>query len=326
MQPLLEVKDLKTQFFLTDSVVRSVDGVSFKIYPGEIVGLAGESGCGKSVTTQSILRVVPAPGEIVSGDILLRGQSLLELSKEEIRRIRGDRISIVLQDALAALNPVLSTGEQVADTFEAHNEIKKKDAWDRAVSTMQDVGIPEPKKRAKHYPHEFSGGMQQRTVIATALISNPDLIIADEPTTALDVTVQMQILNLLKQAKEAYGTSILYISHDLANVARICERVMIMYAGKIVEMASAEDIFSNPLHPYTQGLLACIPPLGGDHRDNLKTIPGAPPDPADYPKGCHFAMRCPKVKDECRAGSPPNISLQNNTHHVSCVLYKDKIK
>lgn len=321
MQPLLEVEDLRAHFFMRDAVVKAVDGVSFEIQPGEIVGLAGESGCGKTVTTQCILRVLPVPGRIVSGDIRLKRQSLLALSKEEMRQIRGRRISIVLQDALAALNPVISTGEQIADVLQAHNKVSWKEAWKRAVDVMKNVGIPEPETRAKHYAHEFSGGMQQRTVIGAALTCGPDLIIADEPTTALDVTIQMQILNLLKEAQQKLGSSVLYISHDLANIARICERVMIMYAGEVVEIASAHDLYNDPLHPYTRGLLACIPPLGGEPTFYLPAIPGMPPDPVSYPPGCRFAPRCPEAREECGAERPPLVSVGGG-RYVRCLEYK----
>jgi len=321
MQPLLEVEDLRAHFFMRDAVVKAVDGVSFEIQPGEIVGLAGESGCGKTVTTQCILRVLPVPGRIVSGDIRLKRQSLLALSKEEMRQIRGRRISIVVQDALAALNPVISTGEQIADVLQAHNKVSWKEAWKRAVDVMKNVGIPEPETRAKHYAHEFSGGMQQRTVIGAALTCGPDLIIADEPTTALDVTIQMQILNLLKEAQQKLGSSVLYISHDLANIARICERVMIMYAGEVVEIASAHYLFNDPLHPYTRGLLACIPPLGGEPTFYLPAIPGMPPDPVSYPPGCRFAPRCPEAREECGAERPPLVSVGGG-RYVRCLEHK----
>jgi peptide/nickel transport system ATP-binding protein len=317
--PLLEVENLRAYFFLRDATVKAVDGVSFRIEPGEIVGLAGESGCGKSATTQCILRLLPVPGRIVSGDIRLDGESLLGIPHEEMRRIRGKRISVILQDALAALNPVLSTGEQVADVYRAHNRVSQEKAWSRAVNVMRDVGIPRAEVRARQFPHEFSGGMQQRTVIAAALACGPELIIADEPTTALDVTIQMQILNLLKEAQKTLGSSILYISHDLANVARICERVMIMYAGEIVESASTRDLFREPLHPYTQGLLSCIPAIGGECHDFLYTIPGMPPHPANYPPGCRFAPRCPKATDICKVERPELRSVRGRL--VRCVLY-----
>jgi peptide/nickel transport system ATP-binding protein/oligopeptide transport system ATP-binding protein len=315
---LLEVNDLRAYFFLRDATLKAVDGVSFRIEPGEIVGLAGESGCGKSVTTQCILRLLPVPGKIVSGDILLDGESLLALPREEMRRIRGKRISVILQDALAALNPVLPTGEQVADVYRAHNHVSQEESWKRAVNVMRDVGIPQADVRAKQFPHEFSGGMQQRTVIAAALTCGPELIIADEPTTALDVTIQMQILNLLKEAQATLGSSILYISHDLANVARICERVMIMYAGEIVESATTRDLYREPLHPYTQGLLACIPALGGECGDFLYTIPGMPPHPAKYPPGCRFAPRCPKAIENCQVEHPELRTLRGR--QVRCLL------
>ena len=317
MQPLLEVEDLRAHFFTRQGVIKAVDGVSFEIYPGEIVGLAGESGCGKSVTTQCILRILPVPGRIVSGDVRLQGKSLLDLSPEEMREVRGGRISIVLQDALAALNPVITTGRQVADVFQAHSQVSWKEAWQQAVDVMRAVGIPKPEIRAEHYAHEFSGGMQQRTVIAAALICEPDLIIADEPTTSLDVTIQMQILNLLKQAQQKIGSSILYISHNLANIARICERVMIMYAGQIVEVASARDIYNNPMHPYTRGLMGCIPPMEGERCQYLPAITGSPPDPLMYPAGCRFAPRCAEAKERCKTESPALKSVGGG-RYVRC--------
>ena len=322
MAHLLEVMDLKAYFFLPGAIVKAVDGVSFQIERGEIVGLAGESGCGKSATTQCILRFLPPPGRIVGGDIRLDGRSLLQLSHEEMRQVRGRHISIVLQDAMAALNPVIPIGEQVADVYQAHHEVSWGAAWTRAVDVMGAVGIPNPEIRARQFAHEFSGGMQQRTVIAAALACKPELIIADEPTTALDVTIQMQILNLLKQARDTLGNSVLYISHDLANIARICSRVMIMYAGEIVESALTRDLYGNPLHPYTQGLLGCIPPLAGESRKRLPAIPGLPPDPANYPAGCRFAPRCPKVHAECVA-ERPNLLPVGPYHHVRCYLCKD---
>lgn len=320
VEPLLEVEDLRAHFFIRDGLVKAVDGVSFQIYPGEIVGLAGESGCGKSVTTQCILRQLPVPGRIVSGDIRLNGQSLLALSKEEMREIRGRHISIVLQDALAALNPVIQTGEQVADALQAHNKVTWREAWKRGVDVMRNVGIPDPEIRSRHYAHEFSGGMQQRTVIGAALICGPDLIIADEPTTALDVTIQMQILNLLKEAQQKLGSSVLYISHDLANIARICKRVMIMYAGEIVEIASTHDLYNNPLHPYTRALLACIPPMSGERSFYLPAIPGMPPDPLCYPPGCRFAPRCPEAQEECGSKRPPLVSV-GERRYARCLTH-----
>lgn len=320
--PLLEVKNLKVYFYMQDVVVRAVEGLNFTIRRGEIVGLAGESGCGKSVTTQAILRLVPVPGKIEEGEILLNGTNLLSLSREEMRLVRGNRISIVFQNALAALNPVIQTGEQVADVYHDHKGGKFKEARRLAVNMMRKVGIAMPESREKQFPHEFSGGMQQRAVIAAALMCDPDLIIADEPTTALDVTIQMQILALLKHAQETYGSAILYISHDLATVSRICERIIIMYAGELVESANTPELYGEPLHPYTKGLLASIPPLEGSSEKYLRAIEGQPPKPTEYPIGCRFSPRCTYVVDECLKEPPPLLKIGERT--VRCVKYKDR--
>jgi oligopeptide/dipeptide ABC transporter ATP-binding protein len=320
MSSLLEVSDLKAYFFTRDSVIRAVDGVSFAVRPSEIVGLAGESGCGKSVTTQCILRLLPSPGRIVQGEIRFQGEDLLRKSPEEMRQIRGRNISIVVQDALAALNPVITTGEQVVDIYRAHNEIPKKTAWQRAVEMFRQVGIPNARVMVKRFAHEFSGGMQQRTIIASALVCSPDLVIADEPTTALDVTIQLQILALLREARDELGSGILYISHDLAAVAQICDRVLIMYAGEIVEHAPTQELFNDPKHPYTQGLLASIPPLGGDVSRYLSAIPGMPPDPSALTTGCRFADRCDRVMDICRR-TRPDLFRISPAREVRCYLY-----
>ncbi len=290
-------------------VVRAVEGVSFDIEPGEIVGLAGESGCGKSVTAQCILRMLPPPGRIVEGEIRFKGENLAKKSAEEMRQVRGKQIAMVVQDALAALNPVITTGEQVADVFLAHSRGTRRAAWARAVEMLRRVGIPNAAQMARCYAHEFSGGMQQRTVIASALICGPDLMIADEPTTALDVTIQMQILALLRQAREQLGTAVLYISHDLAAVAQICSRVLVMYAGEIVERGPTAALFKDPKHPYTKGLLASIPPLGGATSRYLRAIPGMPPDPTVPIVGCKFADRCDQVVDVCRSTRPELITI-----------------
>jgi len=322
-QPLLIVEDLQVYFYLRDGVVKAVDGASFTITKGEIVGLAGESGCGKSVTTQAILRLVPLPGKIVGGQILLDGIDIMSLSREELRQVRGDRISIVHQDALAALNPVIPVGEQIADVYKDHKSIPAKLAWSTAVEMMRRVGIPMPEERSHQFAHEFSGGMQQRAVISAALICEPDLIIADEPTTALDVTIQMQILSLLKHAQEELGSAVLYISHDLANVARICDRVMIMYAGEIVEQASTLDLYTNPLHPYTQGLLKSIPPIVTSKAfEKLSTIEGSPPKPTDYPPGCRFEPRCSSAMEQCRK-ERPHLVIVDGGRSVRCFQCKD---
>ena len=320
MSSLLEVRNLKAYFLMRDYVIRAVDGVSFQIEPGEIVGLAGESGCGKSVTTQCILRLLPSPGRIVEGEIQFQGEDLLRKSTEEMRQIRGKQISIVVQDALAALNPVITTGEQVVDIYKAHTEVNKKSAWQRAADMFRRVGIPNARLMVKRFPHEFSGGMQQRTVIASALVCGPDLIIADEPTTALDVTIQLQILALLREARDELGSGILYISHDLAAVAQICDRVLVMYAGEIVEHAPTGELFSDPKHPYTQGLLASIPPLGGEVPRYLSAIRGMPPDPSIPVTGCRFADRCDRVLDICLRARPELIQISRD-REVRCFLY-----
>jgi len=320
MPPLVEIENLSVTFFLRDRAVCAVDGVSFQIQPGEVVGLAGESGCGKSVTTQCILRMLPDPGRMVAGDIRFKGESLLKKSAEEMRQIRGKHIAIVVQDALASLNPVITTGEQIVDVYRVHNKVAKKPAWQRAVEIFRHVGIPNAKMMVKRYAHEFSGGMQQRTVIGAALVCTPDLIIADEPTTALDVTIQLQILQLLREARNELGSGILYISHDLAAVAQICDRVMIMYAGEIVEQAPTKELYSDPKHPYTQGLLASIPSLGGKSTKYLPAIPGAPPDPSIPIIGCKFAERCDKVMDICK-DSRPQLEAVAPNRQVRCHLY-----
>ncbi len=319
--PLLEVADLHAEFVLPDRRVQAVNGVSLAVEPGEIVGLVGESGSGKSVTMQCILRMLPAPGRITQGDIRFKGRSLVTLSEAEMRQIRGRQIAMVVQDALAALNPVIPIGEQIADVLEAHTPLRGKSAWQRAVEMLQKVGIPDAHARASHYAHEFSGGMQQRTVIAAALSCSPDLIIADEPTTALDVTVQQQILALILKARHELGSAILYISHDLAAVTHLCDRVIIMYAGEIVEEATTRALFREPKHPYTQGLLASIPPLHGEMQEFLPAIPGMPPDPSNLPTGCRFAPRCAFAHDACRVGRPELIEL-DQSRQVRCVLYR----
>ncbi len=320
--PLLEVEDLHAAFMLPDRTVQAVNGVNFTVEPGEIVGLVGESGSGKSVTMQCILRMLPAPGRITQGDVRFKGRSLISLAQSEMRHIRGRHIAMVVQDALAALNPVIPIGEQIADVLEAHTPLRGRGAWQKAVEMLQKVGIPNAAARAKHYAHEFSGGMQQRTVIAAALACSPDLIIADEPTTALDVTVQQQILALILKARQELGSAILYISHDLAAVTHLCDRVIIMYAGEIVEQAPTRTLFTQPKHPYTQGLLASIPPLRGEMQEFLPAIPGMPPDPTRLPAGCRFAPRCSFVHDACRAGRPELIHL-DPAHTVRCILYRE---
>ncbi|PSP74116.1 ABC transporter ATP-binding protein [Halobacteriales archaeon QS_3_64_16] len=314
--PLLEVEDLRTQFPTERGVVEAVDGVSLRIEPGEIVGLVGESGSGKSVLAESIIGIVEEPGEIVGGDIRLRGESLRDKSEAELAALRGGELAMVFQDPMNSLNPTLPVGEQIAETVRLHQgvgesvrlpaEVKRKilgvaknsEAWRRAITMLEAVEIPEPESRATDYPHQFSGGMRQRAMIAMALSCEPDLLITDEPTTALDVTIQAQILGELKGLKEAFDTSILMITHDLAVVAETCDRVNVMYAGEIVEKASAQQLFANPQHPYTQGLLASTPRLE-DPNQEIDPISGTVPELIDIPYACHFAPRCPEAKREC---------------------------
>ncbi|HHV82522.1 MAG TPA: ABC transporter ATP-binding protein, partial [Tepidanaerobacter syntrophicus] len=285
---LVEVKNLKTYFFTEDGVVPAVDGVDFSIKEGETLGIVGESGCGKSVTSLSILRLVPSPpGKIVNGEILFRGENLLQKSEAEMRKIRGNDISMIFQEPMTSLNPVFTVGEQIAEAIELHQGLNKKQAIDKAVEMLKLVGIPSAEKRVYDFPHQMSGGMRQRVMIAMALSCNPSLLIADEPTTALDVTIQAQILELMKDLKRKLNTSIMLITHDLGVVAEMAENVLVMYAGKVVEYADVRTIFKEPKHPYTIGLMESIPRLD-QPREKLYVIEGTVPNPFDMPKGCRF--------------------------------------
>jgi oligopeptide/dipeptide ABC transporter ATP-binding protein len=298
---VLEVRNLKTYFFSEEGVVKAVDDVSFTVNQGKTLGLVGESGCGKSVTAMSIARLVSPPGKIVSGQILLNGRDLLTLSEQQMRQTRGAQLSMVFQEPMTALNPVLQVGFQIAEAVLAHERVSKQEAWSRAVDAMKVVSIPDPEKRARDYPHHLSGGMRQRIMIAIALVCRPMLMIADEPTTALDVTIQAQILELLESLREQYRLSLILISHDLGVIAEVAETVAVMYAGKIVEIGPAMDIFHNPKHPYTEGLLRSVPHLGSSaqNKDRLSVIEGMVPDLVDLPDGCSFAPRCYKKTVEC---------------------------
>ena len=302
--PLLEVKNLKTYFFTEDGVVKAVDGVDFYVRPGEVLGLVGESGCGKSVTSLSIMRLVGAPGKIVSGEIIFDGKNLVTASENEMIQIRGNRISMIFQQPQTALNPVFRVGDQIAEVLGIHQGMNKQAGRARAVELLQMVGIPEPERRAEAYPHELSGGMAQRVMIAMGLACVPALLIADEPTTALDVTIQAQILDLMRNLRENIGTAIILITHDLGVVAEMCERVAVMYAGQIMETRSAHDIFDSPQHPYTEALLAAMPERS-DGATRLATIPGMVPGLYDRPNGCLFAPRCAYANSHCRADRPP---------------------
>ena len=302
--PVLEVRGLRTYFGTEAGVVRSVDGISFDIRKGETLGLVGESGCGKSVTSLSIMRLLPTPpGRYAGGEILFEGKDLLALRESEMRKLRGNRISMIYQEPMTSLNPVFTVGDQIAEVIAQHRNASRREAWAEAVDMLRKVRISEPERRAKGYPHQLSGGMRQRVMIAIALACSPSLLIADEPTTALDVTIQAQVLDLLRGLRESMGMSILLITHDLGVVAEMCDRVAVMYAGKIVEMAPVEALFDNPLHPYTEGLLKSIPRIE-DVVEELHNIEGTVPNPLDLPPGCAFADRCPYAQDICRSEEP----------------------
>lgn len=316
---LLVVEDLKTQFFTYGGVVEALDGVSFEILKGEVFGLVGESGCGKSVTALSILKLVPKPGRIISGRVLLSGENLLEKTDREMNRIRGSRISIIFQDPTSSLNPLFKIGYQVAEPFIYHREMRPRRAWRAAIQILKQTGIPDPADKVDNYPHELSGGMRQRTMIAMALACQPDLLIADEPTTNLDVTIQRQILNLVKDLQEAFGSSVLWISHDLGVIAELCDRVAVMYAGNIVELADVHTIFHNPKHPYTVKLQRAIPREGSAGRE-IEEIPGTVPPLINPPSGCRFHPRCQYAEAICEREKPRLLEVEPG-HLVACHLY-----
>lgn len=317
--PLLEVKDLKTYFFTDEGVVKAVDGVDFTVHTGEVLGLVGESGCGKSVTSFSILRLVGAAGKIVAGSIRFDGREILSLPEAEMVRLRGDRISMIFQQPQSSLDPVYKVGDQIAEVLEVHQNMPKKQAWEQAVKLLQLVGIPDHVRKAHAYPHEMSGGQAQRVMIAMALALRPRLLIADEPTTALDVTIQAQILDLICGLREQLGTAVILITHDLGVVAEIADRVAVMYAGRIVESASVDELFEHPLHPYTQGLIASIPVLG-KITSRLEVIPGTVPSLIDLPPGCRFASRCRQVMERCTKEEPELYEV-GKEHTARCWLY-----
>ncbi|HEY7419626.1 MAG TPA: ABC transporter ATP-binding protein, partial [Ktedonobacteraceae bacterium] len=301
-------------------VVKAVNDVSFFMQPGETLGVVGESGCGKSVTALSVMRLIATPpGKIVSGDITFNGDSILEKSLEELSELRGSKISMIFQDPMTSLNPVYSVGFQIAETVKRHRkDVSNDQAWKRAVEMLDLVRIPDAKHRARNYPHEFSGGMRQRVMIAIALACNPQLLIADEPTTALDVTIQAQVLELMKGLSQEFGTAVMLITHDLGVVAGTCQRVNVMYAGSIVESAPVNQIFETPAHPYTVGLLESIPRLDDQHNDRLTPIAGQPPDLINPPVGCPYAPRCPKVQPRCRQEVPPLIKVGRGEQVAAC--------
>ncbi len=319
-EPLVSVRDLHTDFTVEGKTAQAVDGVSFDIMPGEVLGLVGESGCGKSVTALSLLKLIPdPPGKIRKGSAIFRGRDLLAMDYDEMRKIRGNEIAMIFQEPMTALNPVFTIGFQMREAIQHHIGASKEEANNRAVEMLEKVGIPDARARLDNYPHQFSGGMRQRVMIAMALSLQPALLIADEPTTALDVTIQAQILDLMLEMKsQQEGASILLITHDLAVVAETCDRVVVMYGGKIQEVAPVRELFRNPLHPYTQGLLRSLPrPELDEQQDELETIPGIVPSIFDWPPGCRFSTRCPFVEDRCRQ-EVPELREMGDGHWVRC--------
>jgi peptide/nickel transport system ATP-binding protein len=319
---LLEVRGLRTEFVTQEGILPAVDRISFSIKPGEILGLVGESGCGKSVTALSLLRLVSPPGRVAAGEILFEGQDLLQVPEKDMQKIRGNKISMVFQEPMTSLNPVMSIGDQVGETLIIHKGYTKKEARFSSIELLNSVMIPDPEKRVHEYPHQLSGGMRQRVMIAMAIACKPVLMIADEPTTALDVTIQAQILQLLQNLRQEFGLSILLITHALGVVAEVVDRVIVMYAGKIVEEASVHEIFESPKHPYTTGLLDSIPRIlyQGEKAKRLKTIDGAVPDLLHLPSGCSFFDRCSARMDVCKTAFPEE-SWVNRQHRVACYLY-----
>ena len=323
MPHLLEVKDLQTHFPTRAGLVRAVDGVSFYLDRGELLGLVGESGCGKSITALSIMRLIGQPGRIVNGEILFDGKDLLKLSDAEMREMRGDDIAMIFQDPMTSLNPVYTVGEQIAEALRLHRKMSRKEAREATIEAMREVAIPDPARRLDDYPHQLSGGMRQRVMIAMALACNPKLLIADEPTTALDVTIQAQILELLDDLRKQRDLAVLLITHDLGVVAEVADRVAVMYTGRIVEESPVDELFARPKHPYTEGLLRSVPKLTSDdvlRKERLETIEGVVPSPTDLPPGCHFAPRCVHRMPRCTDGRIPLYQLDGGVQ-VRCVLY-----
>jgi oligopeptide/dipeptide ABC transporter ATP-binding protein len=326
MSHLLEVNNLETHFPTRAGLVKSVNDVSFYIDEGELLGLVGESGCGKSITALSIMRLIASPGKIVGGSIKFKGEELTTARDERMREIRGNDIAMIFQDPMTSLNPVYTVGEQIAEALRLHRKLDKKQAWEAAVQAMKEVAIPDAARRANDYPHQLSGGMRQRIMIAMALACDPELLVADEPTTALDVTIQAQILELLNELRKTRRLAVLLITHDLGVVAEVADRVCVMYTGKIVEESGVHEIFAAPKHPYTQGLLRSVPKMravGETRERRLQTIDGTVPSPTSLPPGCHFAPRCVFRMEKCTHGEIPLFELENDVE-VRCVLYEDE--
>lgn len=316
-ETIVQVKNLVTSFTTEGRTVRAVNDVSFDIPKGKTLGIVGESGCGKSVTSLSIMRLIPTPpGKIEKGEILFKEKDLVQISKSDMHEIRGDRISMIFQEPMTALNPVYKIGDQVGEVFKFHRNMTDSEAWQKSIDMLRDVGIPAPERRVNEYPHQLSGGMRQRVMIAMALACEPDLLIADEPTTALDVTIQMQILQLMRDLQKKNGMSILFITHDLGVVAEMCDEVVVMYAGRVVEKAPVDELFKNPQHPYTKGLLGSLVSIDSVRGEPLPTIDGSVPSLFNMPMGCAFQDRCNKVKEHCR-GQIPSLS-GNDNHFTAC--------
>ncbi|PLR76001.1 peptide ABC transporter ATP-binding protein [Bacillus sp. V3-13] len=320
--PVLDVKDLKTSFFSSDGEIPAVDEISFAVHKGEIIGIVGESGCGKSVTSLSIMKLIPQPpGKIVGGQILLNGEDIVSASEKRMRQIRGNEVAMIFQEPMTSLNPLFTIGQQLTEAILIHNKTSKKAAFQQSVDMLKLVGLPRAEQIMKEYPHQLSGGMRQRVMIAMALSCHPKLLIADEPTTALDVTIQAQILALMKDLNVKLDTAIVMITHDLGVVAELCERVIVMYAGKIVEEASVQAIFKEPKHPYTLGLLKSIPDIR-NKKERLYSIPGNVPKPGSITQGCRFAARCEYVFDRCLSENPPLYHAGDGNHQVRCFLHE----
>ena len=322
MEAVLEVRDLKVQFFTYGGVVQALDGVSFKVNKDETLGLVGETGCGKSVTALSTLRLVPPPGRIVEGEIILNGENLLEKTEEDMRKIRGCAIAMIFQDPTSSLNPLFTVGFQIAEPFIYHQDLKKREAQKSATNLLESMHIPDAERRARNYPHECSGGMKQRIMVAMALACNPSLLIADEPTTNLDVTIQAQLLELMKEIQKKHHTSILWISHNLGVVAEMCDRVAVMYAGNIVEIGDVKTILCEPAHPYTRMLKECVP-AANQKKGELTVIPGTVPNLISPPAGCRFHPRCREPTEICKKEKPIMVELELG-HYVSCWKYTQK--
>jgi len=318
VQPLLEVKDLRTSFFSPQGEVRAVDGVSFSAFPGKLMGLVGESGSGKTVSVLSIMRLLPESARIAGGSIIFEGSDLLKLSEAEMRGVRGARIAMIFQEPMTSLNPVFTIGSQIAEAIKLHQHTGRQETRDRTIEALRMVGISDPERRIKDYPHQLSGGMRQRVMIAMALACRPKLLIADEPTTALDVTIQAQILDLIRELQVRLGLAVILVTHDLGIVAEYADDVTILYAARVMEQTSAAELFRNPLCPYTKGLLASIPGLDGGHQHRLQAIPGTIPSALNPPSGCRFHPRCPIATDECARVEPP-LEVKVPGHYVACI-------